>query len=127
MDHLKKLRVQKGKGAIGCIVFIIVLLAALYAAFQFARPYIKRSMMGGKLENLVSWSLQNPHYDDKFVIKSALKAADELSIELNPENIELERTTERITISVYWEDNINLPYYHKHLEFEIEKTGGAEG
>ena len=124
MDHLKKLRVQKGKGAIGCIVFIIVLLAALYAAFQFTRPYIKRSMMGGKLENLVSWSLQNP---DKFVIKSVLNAADDLSIDLDPENIEIERTKGHITISVYWEDYINLPYYHKHLEFEIEKTGGVEG
>lgn len=126
MDHLKKLRIQKGKGAIGCIVLIIILLAAVYAVFQFSRPYIKRSMMDGKLDNLASWSLQNPHYDNKFVINSILGAAEELSIELDPEDIVLERTKEYITISVYWEDDINFPYYHKHLEFEIEKTKKAD-
>ena len=121
MEHSGKLGKQEGTGAIGCIVFIIILLAAGYAAFQFSRPYMKRSMMDGKLGYLASWSLKNPHYDNKFIISSILNAADELSIELDPENIGLDRTKERVTIAVYWEDDINLPYYHKHLEFEIEK------
>lgn len=126
MNHPKKQRSDGGKGAIGCIVFIIILVAGLYAAFQFSRPYIKRSMMDGKLDHLTAWSLENPHYDNKFVITSILNAAKELSIDLDPENIGLERTKEDITITVYWEDDINLPYYSKHLEFEIEKTKKAE-
>jgi uncharacterized membrane protein YwzB len=122
MHHSRTFKNQKGKGAIGCIVFIIILLGLLYAAFQYSRPYIKRSMMEGKLDYLASWALENPHYDNKFIIKSVLNGATELSIDLDPENIQMERTKESLTISLYWEDDIDLPYYHKHLEFNIEKT-----
>ena len=121
----KELWRQKGTGAIGCIVFVIIFLVVLYAIFQFSRPYIKRSMMESKLNNLAEWSVENPHYDDEFIIKAILNAAKEVSLDLIPENITLERTKEHISISVYWEDDINLPAYHKHLEFEVEITKQA--
>jgi hypothetical protein len=126
MNHYKKLRDHNGWGAIGCIVLLLILLAVLYAGFQFSRPYIKRSMMGNRLEYLVKWSLENPDYDNAFIIKSVLNAAQELSIDLNPEDIEVERSKERASIYVYWEDEITLPYYSKHLEFEVEATKEAK-
>lgn len=112
---------EGGKGTFGCIIFLILLSIIFYISFQISRPYIKRSMMDSKLEYLASWSLKNPQYDDKFLISSILKAADELSIDLIPENIDLERTQEYININIYWEDEISLPYFHKDLEFEIKK------
>lgn len=120
IHYNKELWGQQGTGAIGCIVSIIILLIVLYAIFQFSRPYIKRSMMESKLNNLAEWSVENPHYDDEFIIKAILNVAKEFSLDLIPENITLERTKEDISISVYWEDDINLPAYHKHLEFEVE-------
>jgi hypothetical protein len=83
-------------------------------------------MMESKLSNLAEWTAENPHYDDEFIIKAILNAAKEVSIDLNPKNISLERTQEGVSISVYWEDDIDLPAYHKHLEFEIEKRQKAE-
>jgi len=125
IHYNKELWGQQGTGAIGCIVSIIILLIVLYAIFQFSRPYIKRSMMESKLNNLAEWSVENPHYDDEFIIKAILNVAKEFSLDLIPENITLERTKEGISISVYWEDDINLPVYHKHLEFEVEITKQA--
>jgi hypothetical protein len=125
IHYNKELWGQQGTGAIGCIVSIIILLLVLYAIFQFSRPYIKRSMMESKLNNLAEWSMENPHYDDEFIIKAILNVAKEFSLDLIPENITLERTKEGISISVYWEDDINLPVYHKHLEFEVEITKQA--
>jgi len=125
IHYNKELWGQQGTGAIGCIVSIIILLIVLYAIFQFSRPYIKRSMMESKLNNLAEWSVENPHYDDEFIIKAILNVAKEFSLDLIPENITLERTKEDISISVYWEDDINLPAYHKHLEFEVEITKQA--
>ena len=125
IHYNKELWGQQGTGAIGCIVSIIILLIVLYAIFQFSRPYIKRSMMESKLSNLAEWTADNPHYDDEFIIKAILNVAKEFSLDLIPENITLERTKEGISISVYWEDDINLPAYHKHLEFEVEITKQA--
>jgi hypothetical protein len=126
MDNSKRLRMQKGAGVIGCIFFILILIAILDVAFQFSRPYIKHSMMKSKMEDLVKWSLENPHHDNAFITKSVLNVAKELSIDLSPEDIEVERDRERARISVYWEDEITLPYYTKHLEFEVEATKEAK-
>jgi len=126
MDNYKRLRDHKGWGAIGCIFFILILFAVFYGAFQFSRPYIKHSMMKSKIEDLVKWSLENPHYDNAFISKSVLKAAKELSIDINLEDIEIERNKTRARIYVYWEDEITLPYYTKHLEFEVEGVKEAK-
>ena len=120
------LRSETGQGAMGCIVFIIVLIGVLYAAFQFSRPYIKHSMMEAKMEDLAKWSLENPHYDDPFIIKAILNAAEELSIDLDREDIQVERNKERARIIIRWEDEVRLPKYVRHLEFNVEASREVE-
>jgi hypothetical protein len=34
-------------------------------------------MMESKLNNLAEWSVENPHYDDEFIIKAILNVAKE--------------------------------------------------
>lgn len=126
MNHHKSLQAHKGRGAIGCIFFILITLAVIYGAFQYTRPYIKHSIMKSKIESVAQWALENSYYDDSLVIKGVLTAANELSIDISPEDIQLERTKERVNIFVSWEDEINLPSYHKHLEFEVEAIKKAK-
>ena len=110
----------------GCIVFIIVLIGVLYAAFQFSKPYFKHSMMQTKMEDLAKWLLENPHYDDLFVIKEIFNAAEELSIDLDREDIKVERNKERVRIFVRWEDTVSLPKYIRPLEINVGASREVE-
>ena len=119
---LGKFQNQRGAGAIGCLVMIIVVGAGMYAGYQFGLPRLRHS----SFEERISESLAgNPQrLSAAAAQKQIIQIASDFDIALTPAQVKVDISNGRLKIDVAYEKVIDLKFWQKTVPFSLRRDPG---
>lgn len=120
---MRRLRNEKG-GTFGCALFLLLVLAAGYAGYQFFLPYSHYTSVEGHFAEMMPYY---KHQDAAFVRKAVIDAALEYDLVLKPEQVkvDVDKKANKLTIDMEWTRDVVFPYYTYTYHFKPHLTGQA--
>ncbi len=118
LTALRNHRDSDGKGMIGCIIFLVLIGAALYLAIQLGPLYYSNHNFRSDVETEVSragaQSLKN-----ETIIANILAMAKSHEIELTREDIKVDRFAGQVHIEINYSVPVNFALFQRGINFQI--------
>jgi len=109
-------RSQRGAGKLKSIVFVIVLLLAVYAAFKLVPPYVSEYQLQDKMQELARFGIVN-RYSEEQVRENVFKTVQDLNLPVKREDIKVTVTQATCRISLDYTVPVDLLFYSTELHF----------
>jgi hypothetical protein len=119
---LSKRRRERGEGQLGCLVGIIILLAAAVLAYKLIPIKVKAADMR---DTIVDEAKSAGQHDEPVIRRNILLKAQELDFPVKDENVKINRKSTYVIIDVAYTVPVDLPGYtfnwnfHHHTENPI--------
>ena len=108
-------------GTVKAIVGFLVIVGAIYAAFQILPPELSNYSFQDDLRTVAMTGGANPHQTDQDLMDAVIKKAQEHQITLAPENVTVQRIGTPGALAVYvaadYSVPVSLPGYSFSLHF----------
>lgn len=115
-------KAQRGEGRLKAIIYTVILVAGIFAAFKLVPLYVANYQLKDKISEQARFAVVNRYTDDQ--IRDILfKTIQDLDIPAKREDIKIEQTRTGLTISV----NYTVPVDFKVYKTEINFTPSSEG
>lgn len=111
---LGKARNQRGAGAIGCLLLVAIVGAAMYAGFQIGMPRLRHGSFQDRVNESLGNLRQLPAAD---VQKQIIQFAADFDIALTPAQVKVDTSGNRLKIDVTYEKVIDLKVWQQTLVF----------
>ena len=119
-------RVESGKGKLGCLFGILLVVAVIYLAKDFGAVYWRYYQLVDVVKSQASFA---PGLTDQAIRDRLVLECDTLNIPLGPKEWQIERTRSpsEISISATYTDSvvIDLPAYHRVFYFHFTPSARA--
>lgn len=115
-----------GKVNFGCLTLIILLVAGGYVGFKFGRVYMAKYMLDKKIFQIAGDAAEDwkakvyPTEGD--IAAEVLREARSRSAGITLDDIEVVRNDQTVSIKVFWEGDIEIPFYIHHYDFTFDHT-----
>jgi hypothetical protein len=110
------LRAQRGEGKLKAIIFTVILVAGIYAAFKLVPPYVSEYQLQDKMEELARFGIVN-RYSEEQVRDNVFKAVQDLDLPIKREAIKVTVTQATCRISLDYTVPVDLLFYSAELHF----------
>jgi hypothetical protein len=107
-------RRERGEGQVGCLVGLVLLLAAALVAYKMIPVKVKTAEMR---DAVVDEAKSAGQHNDKQMMASILDSAKRLELPVNEENVSIRRTSDRISVEVEYVVPVNFPGYVYNWKF----------
>jgi len=115
---------SSGKINMGCLFIIIIFIAGGYAGFKFGRIYLAKYILNRKIMEIAGDAAQDYEAkifpNERAIADAIIKEAENLSVDITYDDIQIKRGKQSVTINVTWEGDVVLPQYTHHFIFEFE-------
>ncbi|HEU5161837.1 MAG TPA: hypothetical protein VFV54_01710 [Thermoanaerobaculia bacterium] len=108
-------RKQRGEGQLGCIVGLIVLIAASYVAFKIVPVKVRAADLR---QEIVDVARSAGVYKEAQIRQKIMAKAEELELPLEPENLEVIRKSDRVYIEATYTVPVEFPGYIYQFNFK---------
>jgi len=117
---------MQGKINIGCLTLTILLIAGGYVGFKFGRVYMAKYFLDKKIFQIAGdaaedWKAKT-FPTEKDIADAVMLEAKNRSVDITPDDIEVERDRQNVSIRVFWEGDIEIPFYTHHFDFTFDHT-----
>ena len=112
---------EEGKGAIGCIFSIVLLLIVIFLAFKLVPVYFNYYEFKGAFQQTVSRAGARS-VQDELIVKDLISIAERNNIVLKKENVHIRRFAGQLYIDVEYSVPVNFLVLKRDLKFKIEET-----
>jgi Domain of unknown function (DUF4845) len=109
-------RSQRGEGRAKAIAFTAFLVFGIFAAVRLLPPYMAEYQLADKMQELARFAVVN-RYSEEQIRDHVLKEVKDLEIPVNREDIKVNASNEKVTISVDYRIPVDLLIYHFDLHF----------
>lgn len=109
-------RAERGEGKGKAIIFTLIFLAVIYAAFKLVPVYVSEYELADKMQEQARFAIVN-HYSDEQIRDNVMKVVQELQIPAKAENIKVTSTQSAVTISMDYRVPVDLMIYRAELHF----------
>ena len=116
---LRRVRSQRGAGAIGCLLMMVLVAGGVYGGFQYFMPKLRYSSFSDRMNESF------PHFqkqDPEGVRKQIIDMAAEFDVQLKPEQVKVDTTSGRLVIDVQYEKLVDLKFWQKTLTFTMHRA-----
>ena len=107
-------RWERGEGRFGCLVGLVLLLAAGLVAYRMIPIKVKSADLR---DTIVDESKSAGRHKDKVIRKNILHKAEQIDLPLKESDIEIKRTNTYIRIKVEYTVPVEFPGYTYNWEF----------
>ena len=115
-------KAQRGEGRLKAIIYTLILVAGIYAAFKLVPLYVANYELKDKISEQARFAVVN-RYTDEQIRDILYKTIQDLDIPAKREDIKVEQTNHGLMISV----NYTVPVDFKVYKTEISFTPSSEG
>ena len=115
-------KAQRGEGRLKAIIYTLILVAGIYAAFKLVPLYVANYELKDKISEQARFAVVN-RYTDEQIRDILYKTIQDLDIPAKREDIKVEQTNHGLMISV----NYAVPVDFKVYKTEISFTPSSEG
>lgn len=109
-------RAERGEGKGKAIIFTLIFLAVIYAAFKLVPVYVSEYELADKMQEQARFAIVN-HYSDEQIRDNVMKVVQDLQIPAKAENIKVTSTQSAVTISMDYRVPVDLMIYRAELHF----------
>lgn len=111
---------RRGRSSLGCLLVLLLVAAALYFAVNVGEAYWRFYEYQDAMRQEVRFAKQIP--DDR--IKLHLSAlADSLGLPEEAADVTVNRTTEDISVSAEYSEQVELPLFVRQIRFKPHAEG----
>jgi hypothetical protein len=107
-------RNQRGEGQFGCLIGLVLLLVACVLAYKLIPIKVKAADMR---DTMVDEAKPAGQHDERVIMKTILRKADELEFPITAENVKINRNSTYISIDMKYTVPVELPGYTYHWNF----------
>ena len=115
-------KAQRGEGRLKAIIYTVILVAGIYAAFKLVPLYVANYELKDKISEQARFAVVN-RYTEEQIRDILYKTIQDLDIPAKREDIKVEQTNHGLMISV----NYTVPVDFKVYKAEISFTPSSEG
>lgn len=108
---------ERGEGQLGCIVGLILFLAAIFVAYKMIPVKVKAAELRGEI---VDEAKAAGMRKDPQIRKTILSTADRLGLPVSENDIKIRRSGGNINVTVTYTVPVEFPGYTYNWEFEHE-------
>jgi hypothetical protein len=108
-------RGQRGEGQLGCIVGLIILIAASYIAFKMVPVKVRAADLR---QEIVDVARSAGVYKEPEIRKRIMAKAEELELPLDPDDLEVVRKSDRVYIEANYTVPVEFPGYTYQWHFK---------
>ncbi len=109
-------RSQRGEGKLKAIVFTVVLVFGVFAAFKVLPPYINEYQLSDKMQEQARFGVVN-RYTEEQIRDTIFKEAQDLDVPIKKEDIKVLASPSVVRISLDYRVPIDLLIYKMELHF----------
>ena len=109
------LRARGGRSSLGCLVILLIVVAAGYFAVNVGEVYLRYYRFH---DSMVQNARFAAHFDDAQIKNNLKLAADTLDLPPAARRVQVYRRGRHITISVDYYDRVELPLYVREIHFQ---------
>jgi len=109
-------RSQRGEGKLKAIVFTVVLVFGVFAAFKVLPPYINEYQLSDKMQEQARFGVVN-RYTEEQIRDTIFKEAQDLDVPIKKEDIKVLASPSVVRISLDYRVPIDLLVYKMELHF----------
>jgi hypothetical protein len=106
---------QRGEGQLGCVIGLIILLAAGYVAYKMIPVKVRAADLRQEITDVArsAGTLREPQ-----IRKQIMAKAEELELPLTPENLVVQRRSDRVVIEATYTVPVEFPGYTYQWNFK---------
>ncbi len=110
---------QRGVSRVGCLVFVLLVVAVAYFGVPLAGMYIRYYRFENEMQTQARFA---PSIDDDTIRRRLLQKIDELGLPVEARRIRIRRITRprEIRIATSWDETIALPFMTRVITLEPE-------
>lgn len=113
---LRRSRGQRGEGRAKAILFTVIFLSGIYAAFKLVPAYVSEYQLNDKMQEVARFAVVN-RYTPEQIRENIFKEVEDLDIPAKREDIKVVATPEVVKISLEYTVPVNLLVYSTELHF----------
>ncbi|MDR0310958.1 MAG: DUF4845 domain-containing protein [Acidobacteriota bacterium] len=117
---------EEGKGAIGCIIAIVLMVIVIFLGFQLGPVYFNYYEFKSDLKQEVS-RVAARAINDEDIVKNLIKIAEKNNIFITKENIKIRRIAGQIAIEVEYQVPVGFIIMTRDLNFKLEGSSFTAG
>ena len=111
----------EGKGAIGCLVSILLLGAMILFTVQAGPPYFSYRSLEGDVKTEVSRAGAH-FYNNQVLLQNILDVAKKNEVPLKNDNIKLERLAGQVTVTIDYSVPVDFIFFERVIDFHIKAS-----
>ncbi|MFL5560965.1 MAG: hypothetical protein ACJ79K_05755 [Gemmatimonadaceae bacterium] len=113
--------VRAGRSSLGCLVIILLVVAAGYFAVNVGEVYLRYYQFHDSMAQNARFAA---HFDDDAIRNNLKLAADTLDLPAGAHSVQIHRRDHHISISADYYERVELPLYVREIHFEprVEST-----
>jgi len=112
---------QEGKGSLGCIFALFLMVVALLLAFKLGPPFMNHYEFKSDMKQAVARAGARAMTDEN-IRKDLIQTAEKNKIVLKNENIQIRHMAGQVVITVEYTIPVNFLIITKDLRFNIEES-----
>jgi Domain of unknown function (DUF4845) len=107
---------QRGEGRLKAILYTVIVVFGVYAAFKLIPPYMAEYQLSDKMQEEARFAVVNRFSEDQ-IREAVFKEAQSLDIPLTKEDIKVLASASLVKISVDYTVPVDLMVYKMDLHF----------
>lgn len=107
-------RVRRGRSSLGCLVSLLLVVAAGYFAVNFGEVYLRYYRFLDSMEQNAHFAA---HFDDAAIRNNLKFVADTLNLPPEAHSVQIYRRERHISISAEYYEHVELPLYVREIHF----------
>ena len=111
---------QRGAGAIGCLLMIAAVAAAIFVGLQYGLPELRHRSFEDRLNETLVYLSRQP---EETIRNRIIQVASEFHIDLKPEMVKIKIQGDRLTLDIDYEKVVDLKFQQKVLSYHIHRSG----
>ena len=118
---VKNPRPRAGRSSLGCLVILLIAVAAGYFAVNIGEVYLRYYQFHDSMEQNARFA---GHFDDDAIRNNLKLAADTLNLPEGAYNVQIRRRDHQIAIWTDYYEHVELPLYVREIHFQprVEST-----
>ena len=109
-------RRERGEGKLKAIIYTVILLLGIYAAYKVVPPYVSNYQLSDKMQEQARYAVVNRYTEDQ-IRENIFKVVQDLDIPAKREDIKVFSTNQVVKISMEYTVPIDILFYHVDLHF----------
>jgi hypothetical protein len=117
-----RLRNHAGITTSGCLVWLILITIAGFVGYKFGEAYWTYYQVREQVRQALTWTVAGDPKPEPAIVQKVISQVSGVELQLTPRNIRVTQTSDSLTLTVSWTQEVEFPFYTYPLALEVSLT-----